>query len=222
MHNFGLEIINRKFIYKLLHIMLQEGKSKSSLGGLVLAGGFSERMGQDKSQLLINQQIQWKRQVDLLAQYGDLVCISCRKEQKENFEGMICIEDQYEGIGPMGGLLSAWKTYKEWAWMVLACDMPLMDQATLSYLYKHRNREKMVTALRHPKTKMIEPLVAIWEPEAYVGLLAASERGAYSLKKYIVSVEGCLLDAPQESSLFNLNTEEELKKIRTYFDPENL
>ena len=102
---------------------------KADIYGLVLTGGFSKRMGRDKSLLNFHGKPQFAYLFELLQAMCSKVFLSCRKEQSNQFGDQFPkIFDRYDGIGPMNGLLSFFKKHPSKACLLVACDMPLVDK----------------------------------------------------------------------------------------------
>ena len=110
----------------------------SPLYGLVLLGGKSTRMKRDKASLEYHGKNQSLYAYELLVPFCEKVFFSIRPGQAnlESVEGYPHIYDlgPYTDIGPLGGILSALTQIPETAWLVLACDLPFMDAATLKNL----------------------------------------------------------------------------------------
>jgi molybdopterin-guanine dinucleotide biosynthesis protein A len=147
------------------------------LKGLVLAGGKSSRMGQDKAQMKWHGKEQHYYMADLLSEFCDEVFISCREEQQEDIlSSYKTLPDNAEGKGPLVGIRSAFKRCPQNAWLVVACDLPLLDADTLRYLIDHRNTDALATTFSSPFDGLPEPLITIWEPASIAILdIAASE-----------------------------------------------
>ena len=64
------------------------------------------------------------------------------------------IADTHENLGPIAGILAAQARHPEGAWLVLACDLPLLDAPTLEHLLRQRDPERTATAYRssHART----------------------------------------------------------------------
>src|SRR5262245_13674468 len=136
------------------------------LFGLVLAGGASKRMGQDKAALQYHgeSQLQWTYR--LLNQYVDQCFVSVRPDQRDDSTraSLPQIVDRQPGRGPIAGIETALSEYPDAAWLILACDLPFLSEATLQNLIKHRDVSKIATAYRSAHDGFPEPLCAIWEP----------------------------------------------------------
>ena len=108
--------------------------SGADIYGLVLAGGQSRRMGQDKGLLDYHGKPQRDYMYEQLQPLCREVYMSIRPGQEGALpRGIPYILDENQYRGPFNGLLSAHHQFPEVAWLVVACDMPLLDAAALEY-----------------------------------------------------------------------------------------
>src|SRR5215208_2987238 len=114
-------------------------ENKASLNGLVLAGGNSIRMGEDKTLLQWHGKEQRYYMADLLTSFCREVFISCRPDQVNSIRNYKTIKDKYEKGGPLGAIVSAFHQNKNRAWLVVASDLPLLDKKTIDHLIRHRD-----------------------------------------------------------------------------------
>lgn len=85
-------------------------QAQPQLNGLVLAGGQSLRMGQDKGAINWHGKPQREYVADLLQPVCNEVFISCRPEQQHNLQGDYpTLPDRFTGLGPFGAILSAFR-----------------------------------------------------------------------------------------------------------------
>jgi molybdenum cofactor guanylyltransferase len=184
------------------------------INGLVLAGGKSVRMGRDKSAITWNGKEQQYYLADLLQSFCSAVFISRREEeQKEKDVNYKILVDSYIGIGPYGAILSAFKFQPDVAWLVVACDLPLINKNILSYLLENRDETKMATTFKSPFDGLPEPLITIWEPKSYPVLLSYLSNGYTCPRKVLIkSNDALILQPPDEGSLMNVNTPEDFAK----------
>jgi len=187
--------------------------------GLVLAGGKSTRLGQDKSALQWHGIEQQYFVADLLTNFCEEVFISKRKEQENGFAGQYKIlVDSYQGIGPYGAILSAFQFRRNRAWLVVACDLPLIDRSTLTYLMANRDVRKMATTFQSPFDGLPEPLITIWEPKSYPILLDYLSIGINCPRKALIKAnDACILQPPDADALINVNTPEDFAKAEQLF-----
>ena len=101
----------------------------SDVGGYVLAGGKSSRMGTDKALLkLAGRPLAWHAVTKLRRACADVQILSSRPELAE-FAPLV--PDMHEGCGPLGGLETALgHSWHEWN-LFLPVDMPFLPSAFL-------------------------------------------------------------------------------------------
>lgn len=180
--------------------------------GLVLAGGESRRMGQDKALLSRDGRSQLAHVVALLAEVVDEVFVSTRREQQGDAERARFrqIVDRFAGIGPVAGILSALLEYPQVDWLVVACDLPNIDQETLQFLLDHRGAEQAFTAYRSSHDGLPEPLCALYRPGAAAIIQAFIDDGIVCPRKILMRADTKLLEQPNPRALDNVNTPADL------------
>jgi molybdenum cofactor guanylyltransferase len=185
---------------------------QAPLFGLVLAGGKSLRMGQDKGAISYHGKPQREYLAELLASVCEKTFLSCRTEQAEEWQSNFpLIPDAFLGLGPFGAILSAFQQYPDAAWVVLACDLPHFGPKHLNQLVNGRNSSKVATSFRSPFDQFPEPLAAIWEPRAYPVLLQFLAQGYSCPRKPLINSDIALLEPEDPQSLDNVNLPEELE-----------
>ena len=187
----------------------------TDIRGLVLAGGKSTRMGRDKGLLSYHGKPQREYLYEQLRPLCQEVYLSVRPEQKDSVpEGFAYIADENKYKGPLNGLLSAHHAYPDAAWLVVACDLPLIDRKVLEFLLERRNPNAMATAFATRKTGLPEPLAAIWEP---LGLQAAEThmQTAQSScpRKFLINTETTLVYPEDDLWVANANEPEEYEAL---------
>lgn len=195
---------------------LRDRLQPAPVQALILAGGQSTRMGQDKSALDYHGVPQWQYLKQVLAQAGvEQVYLSCRAGQAAAFAPEPVIADTFLDLGPMGAILSAFREQPDVAWLVLACDLPLLDAGTVGHLLTQRQPSAVATAFRQPDSEQgfPEPLIAVWEPRSYPVLLQFLAQGVSCPRKVLINSRTHLLDALQPDALRNVNTPEERAEI---------
>ncbi|MBC8151852.1 MAG: NTP transferase domain-containing protein [Bacteroidetes bacterium] len=175
--------------------------------GLVLMGGRSTRMGEDKSQLDYHGQPQRDYLTALLAEYCPAVFWSVNAEQAvelTDYQSRLIVDSQPEA-GPLGGILSAMAAHPDRAWLVVACDLPLLTRQTLTALLAGRDDSRPATAFWDADHRGPEPLVSLWEPMALPLLYDFFGTGQRSPRRFLAQHAGPLLTAPDVRELTNVN-----------------
>lgn len=192
-----------------------ERPAAEALYGLVLAGGMSRRMGEDKSLLDYHGKPQWVYLAELLLPFCQKVYVSCRAGQASGFAGgpAEVLPDRQQGEGPVLGLLAAQAAQPGAAWLVVACDLPLVDAAALQQLLAGRNPAKEATAFYSEAIDGPDPLVAIWEGHGLARLASASARAAIGPFAFLKKAELELLLPACPGILANANTPEDREQL---------
>lgn len=195
--------------------MISKENKIPALNGLVLAGGKSKRMGTDKGLIKWHGKEQRYYVADLLAGFCKEVFISCRPDQEIEIDNHYkTLPDTFLNLGPYGGILSALRADRGKAWLVVACDLPLIDEETIRFLIKHRNNKTMATTFESPHDGLPEPLITIWEPESYAVLLHFLGKGITCPRKALINSEKTILQPPYPEALMNVNTPEDADTVR--------
>jgi molybdopterin-guanine dinucleotide biosynthesis protein A len=189
--------------------------AKPKLNGLVLAGGKSERMGFDKGSVNWHGKEQRYFMADMLKAFCSEVFISCRDDQRKQIDTEYStLPDTFTGLGPYGAILSAFREKPDNAWLVIACDLPLLSEKTLDHLIENRNSSAIATAYQSSFENFPEPLITIWEPKSYPVLLSFLAQGYSCPRKVLINSDITLLDAPFPEELTNVNTPEDLETVK--------
>jgi len=193
----------------------QMEQAKPVLNGLVLAGGKSERMGFDKGGVNWHGKEQRYHMADMLKAFCKEVFISFRTDQQQEIDGdYASLPDTFTGLGPYGAILSAFREQPDSAWLVVACDLPLLSDKTLKHLTENRNSSSIATAYRSSFDDFPEPLITIWEPKSYPVLLSFLSQGYSCPRKILINSDITLLEAPNPDELTNVNTPEDIEKVK--------
>jgi molybdopterin-guanine dinucleotide biosynthesis protein A len=184
--------------------------------GLLLSGGASRRMQRDKAHVEYDGEPQLLRAWRLLEQITERAFVSAREDQRNDRlrMGLPMIVDAYDSIGPAAGILSAQDAYPRIAWLVLACDLPLLDATTLERLLSDRDPAADATVFQSRHDGLPEPLCAIWEPASHELLLQRYLSGEYCPRKALIRSNTALL-APPGAVLDNINTPADLERMRS-------
>ena len=185
--------------------------------GLILAGGSSTRMLQDKATLLYRGKTQLDRTFDLASRHVSRVFVSVRPSQlvEPIRAARPLIVDSVEGAGPLVGIRSAFAAFPDVAWLVLACDLPFLSDAALTQLLAARDPGLLATAYTSVTDGLPEPLCAVWEPGAAAAVTAYLEGGGHCPRKFLIRHPTRLLEPRDRRALDNINTPEEYAQAQS-------
>jgi molybdopterin-guanine dinucleotide biosynthesis protein A len=187
--------------------------SATPLYGLILAGGRSSRMGRDKALLAYHgkSQIEWT--AERARVFCERVYLSVRPDQaRDPARSMLPqIVDRIADKGPIAGIMAAQAEAPEAAWLVLACDLPFIDEDTLRHLAAARDPARVATAYRSSHDGLPEPLCAIYEPGSRALIEAWVASGKDCPRKFLIRSDALLIEQPHARALDNINTADEFK-----------
>lgn len=125
------------------------------VAGIVLAGGLSMRMGQDKAQLRLQQHSLLARAVLLLESLAlEKVFVS------GDYPGYSCIRDIHQQLGPLAGLhASVYALNEDYdALFILPVDMPLLTESECHHLLQQFIAYPQGVFYRNSTFPMVLPL----------------------------------------------------------------
>jgi molybdopterin-guanine dinucleotide biosynthesis protein A len=190
------------------------------LYGLVLTGGRSRRMQRDKAALEYAGQPQLTRAIELLRPLVMRYFVSVRAGQDSDAQRAAHdrIADLLPDRGPLGGIHAALHAHPQAAWLVLACDLPFLDVATLQQLIAGRAPQHLATAFRSNFDGKPEPLCAIWEPASRAAVDSWIAGGKNCPRDFMRHSDVALLELRNPRALDNINTTEEYLAARSTVD----
>ncbi len=144
-------------------------KNKYRIAAAVLIGGRSKRMGSPKDEMIIDGDGRtFLRKIcdEIDSCFPEFIIkkyISVRKGQKSKISGYTAVEDKYDDIGPMGGLVSVLQAAEKDgidALLLLACDMIRYDAHEIEAVCRAYNGEDILWA--RTDRIHIQPLASIY------------------------------------------------------------
>ncbi len=188
---------------------------------IVLVGGQAQRAnGHEKYFFIYDGQTFIERLVDTLREVTDEIILVARDPEQckrfSNLEGVRCITDIRQGIGPIGGLHAGALAAHGDLLFVSACDMPCIDARVIRYLFTVIDDHDAV--IPSWNSDMIEPLHAVYRRSVLVNYL--EDHASFSLRpmirsintRYVPMAELKSLD-PELKSFTNINKLEDLERI---------
>jgi molybdopterin-guanine dinucleotide biosynthesis protein A len=153
------------------------------ISGVLLAGGKSRRMGEDKSIILFRNTPLWQIQLELLRklQLGELF-ISAQTDPPWRPADIEFVPDDEPSRGPLSGIAAALSRISGDHLLALAIDMPLMTERYLRSLCEKVTRGVGVVPIIENRA---EPLAAIYPREAYNEVVGALSGSDFSLQSVV-------------------------------------
>lgn len=197
--------------------------------GVVLAGGLSSRMGQNKAMLQRNNISMLNFSKSLLQNCGvNTVVVSggnvLAQENTCGFNAEI-IPDVIENAGPVGGIYSVLQRYNPKALLILPVDLPLMTSKSLNKLRTAGELSQKASYFDDHNIPLYLPnnaFLSLFLNKAFNNML---DKGSEPHKKNAPSIKRMLLQMPHQSirstesnTLFNSNTPQQWQEAQKIFN----
>lgn len=177
------------------------------LNALILCGGKSSRMKEDKSMIHYHGVAQKEYLSQLVRPYCDKVFFSYKDQQS----GDDIINDTFAINGPTSGIMSAFTFDPDCGWLVLACDLPYIDSSTIEKITTQRDLEKDATAYKSEHNMFVEPLCTIYEPRIVQNFQKYIALNKTCPRKVLINSNVKILELENKKALDNANTQEDKK-----------
>lgn len=193
-----------------------------NLNALILAGGQSTRMGTSKSQLEYGGMPQYLRLAEMFRNMGLETYLSCKNADRKNYGDLRIIADlpDYENRGPASGVISALSAFPEYAWFIVACDYPLIQEDDLNDLLFQRNESNIGTFYKN-QDHIPEPLIGIYEQAAGWRLKEWLNLGNSSLRRFLEVHHANFIKPQFPDRLISVDTPDKYAAICNMISPRN-
>jgi molybdopterin-guanine dinucleotide biosynthesis protein A len=198
---------------------------------IVLAGGLSRRMGQDKRRLRL-----WgpdgpsllAHTVSVVARLCDDVVVVLNDPADWRDLPVRLVPDAYADGGALGGIYTGLAAAAHGYALAVACDMPLLNTDLLAaMLARPRDYDVLVPRSLEPGAARnaldVEPLHAIYSKACLAPMRAALESGRRQIAAFFPQVRVAYVEPeeirrydPAGRSFFNVNTPEQLAEVERW------
>ena len=187
--------------------------------GVVLAGGKSQRFGEDKTQVKLNNKILIDYILsEIIDQFKEILIISNNQIKFKHSTKISIIKDIIEGLGPLGGILTAMKwiknNKKDYKWIsTFPSDTPFFTKNELKIFYEKINIKKnKLFFIKNKNTR--HNIFGLWSMDLLDKLESDIQKGERKVELWAdsVDVEIINVDYKEKDPFFNINTKEDLEK----------
>ena len=179
------------------------------LTGILLIGGKSSRMGEDKSELIYHgEQTERERLFNLLNSLCEETYLCHREDQ--SFEQASIIDP---ANGPLAAILAAAEQCSDSGLLVLACDTPLLEVGELEYLISERDPACHVTCYLSNIDNRPEPLCAIYEPSIISHIQDTIANNKYCPRDLLETISTKKISLKNPQALMNANSPAEKLEV---------
>ena len=187
--------------------------------GTVLAGGKSQRFGEDKSQVTLGNKLLIDYVLsEIIDQFKEILIVSNNSINFQSSEKITKIEDYKKGLGPLGGVLSAMKWIKankrDYQWIAtFPVDTPFFKRQILKDFIKNINfNESDLFFIKSNNTR--HNIFGLWS----INLLDKLEKDLNNGERKVelwannTGVKIINMEFSNNDPFFNINTKGDLEK----------
>ena len=189
--------------------------------GAVLAGGKSQRFGEDKSQVKLNGKLLIDYILsEIIDEFKEILIVSNNQIKFKNYENISLINDFKKDQGPLGGVLSAMKWAKEknnkYEWIsTFPVDTPFFKKEILQkFLSEINSEESKLFFIKSNNTR--HNIFGIWSIDLMKKLEDDLNDGQRKVEVWAnsVGVKVINMEFINKDPFFNINTKEDLEKAK--------
>ena len=187
--------------------------------GVVLAGGKSQRFGQDKSQV----KLQDKLLIDyilseIIDEFNETLIVANEKINFMSSNNISITKDFKSGLGPLGGVLTAMKWIKEnnkkYKWIsTFPSDTPFFKKKELKFFYENINiNSSKLFFIKSNETR--HNIFGLWSLDLMDKLEKDILRGERKVEVWAnsIGVSTVNIKYKKVDPFFNINTKQDLEK----------
>ena len=181
---------------------------------IILAGGKSSRMGQDKASMILGGKTLIQHIIDNLSFVFDEIFISGNHSNYPISKGII--KDVTTQKGPMGGIRSALEFCQEDIF-VCSCDMPFISSELIQNLIQKKDNNRIIVARFRDK---IYPVLGIYPFSILEDLKKTIESGNLRMISFLEQQNAHYIDFDDyfEHHFLNINTPENFQKAECFLN----
>jgi len=196
-----------------------------AVSGILLAGGNSLRLGQEKALIDTGGETLVERVVRRLEGVVERVVLVTNDPDRYAFLGLPMVGDTYPGVGALGGLHAGLAAIEAPYGLAVGCDMPFLNAALLRYMISLRGG---CDAVMPRMGRYREPLHALYGRTCAARFAQAIEAGQRRIMRALAGARICYVDRdamvrydPQLRSFFNVNEPQDLERMRALLHGED-
>jgi molybdopterin-guanine dinucleotide biosynthesis protein A len=195
-----------------IHIVHGQWAIRQAATAVILAGGRSSRMGQDKSLLAIRGRPMVAHIYLQLRPHFDQILISTNTPEKYAFLGLPTVPDPIPDQGPLMGIAAALNASANELNVVIACDIPDINVALIRRMLKEAPGYDAVVPMTDERG--IEPLFALYRKSMLRRFCDSLSAGHHRIRDAFPGTTINYLRVENNGWLKNLNTKSEFDAYR--------
>lgn len=180
---------------------------------VILAGGRSSRLHQEKSLLVIEGESLLTRTLELVRGiFLHSLLVTSKAEIRAEFPFCPTVEDEFASCGPLAGIHAALQRALTDSIFVFACDMPRLDPTMIKRQINCYDRLPCdILIPRH--SRGLEPLHAIYHRHCLPFIEANLRKGINPVRSFFPYVAVRYYQTRKCDCFFNINTQQDLDRV---------
>jgi molybdopterin-guanine dinucleotide biosynthesis protein A len=197
----------------------------SNILGVVLAGGKSQRFGEDKCQVKLGDKLLIDYILsEIVDEFKEVLLISNNKIKYNHSNKISLVEDTKKGLGPLGGVLTAMKwirqNNKSYKWIsTFPSDTPFFKKQILNnFIEEIKSYEGKLFFINSNNTR--HNIFGLWSIDLLERLEKDLENGERKVEMWAnkIGVKSINMKFENKDPFFNINTKEDLIKAEKYLE----
>jgi len=216
--DFGHDLADSRLLQRRIRVGLHHsGYLKMRVGGIVLCGGESRRMGRPKALLPFGLETMLQRVASTLQeQLSPVVVVGAPGQDMPQLDpGLLTVSDPTPGRGPVQGVASGLEALDVVdAAFVCSCDLPLLTSSFVSFLSERASVDSIIVPEIGGR---MQPLCAVYPKRAHLALQQMIEDSCFRLTDvterfptHVIAEEEFLEVDPELRCFTNVNS------VKTY------
>jgi molybdopterin-guanine dinucleotide biosynthesis protein A len=189
---------------------------QKEITAIILAGGKSSRMKQDKGLVYFNGKMLVEHVIDALKKITDIIIIITYNTEYKKL-GYSCFVDELKNKGPLGGIYTGLLNSATQKNLLVGCDMPFLSEALLSSLINTCSDEDVLLTEHEG---MAEPLCSVYDKNCMAHIRRLLEKNQLKITDAMAGLKTRVISFDNEdwfigNEFANINTIEELNKYKS-------
>ena len=189
--------------------------------GVVLAGGKSQRFGEDKSQVKLGGKLLIDYILsEIIEEFSEILVVSNSSIDFKHYDKILVIEDIKKNLGPLGGVLTAMKwikdNNKDYKWIsTFPVDTPFFKHSILQkFLQNISPEEGNLFFIKSNNTR--HNIFGLWSIDLMEKLEEDLDKGERKVELWAnsIGVKTINIEFQNKDPFFNINTKEDLEKAK--------
>lgn len=193
---------------------------KTKPNGIILCGGRSRRMGQNKALLKLGERTIIEQVANTLSKICNEIIISTNSEEL-NFLPFKIIKDKLTDIGPIAGFHSTLMETSNEHNLIVSCDTPFITTEILEYLFSMRKNYDVVLPVFKDQ---IQPMTGYFRKSLFRKIEEEIQLGNRKPINIFENSNLLLIDVNKDFKhykdylFFNINSPEDYKQAKAIYD----